>query len=108
MQKPLNKFCPVARALDVVGDRWTLLILRDLFLHKRRRFQDLQKSLVGVAPNTLSARLKSLESKGVLAREPYSQHPPRLEYVLTDKGRQLGPIVKALREWGSKYPAEEH
>jgi DNA-binding HxlR family transcriptional regulator len=107
MQKPDQQFCGVARALDVVGDRWTLLILRDLFLHKRRRFQDLQESLVGVAPNTLSARLKSLESKGVLARELYSEHPPRLEYVLTDKGRQLGPILKALREWGFKYPTDE-
>ena len=108
MQKPFKQFCPVARASDVVGDRWTLLILRDLFLHKRRRFQDLQESLAGVAPNTLSARLKSLESHGVLARELYSEHPPRLEYVLTDKGKQLGPIVKALREWGSRYPADEH
>lgn len=97
-----QKGCPVARTLDVIGERWTILILRDLFLKGPRRFQDLQESLAGVAPNTLSARLKDLEARGIVARRLYSEHPPRLEYQLTEKGRTLGPVMKALREWGRK------
>lgn len=92
--------CPVARTLDVIGERWTILILRDLFLKGPRRFQDLQESLAGVAPNTLSARLKDMEARGLIARRAYSEHPPRLEYHLTEKGKTLGPVLKALREWG--------
>ena len=95
--------CPVARTLDLIGERWTLLLLRDLLLHGPRRFQDFQTSLPGVAPNTLSARLKSLEDNGLVRRELYSERPPRLEYVLTDKGKSLGPVVKAMRDWGSKH-----
>ncbi len=95
--------CPVARVLDIVGERWTLLILRDLFLHKTRRFQDFQESLSGIAPNTLSERLKSLEKHDIIARRPYAEHPPRLEYYLTDKGKTLGPVVKMLREVGSAF-----
>jgi DNA-binding HxlR family transcriptional regulator len=95
--------CPVARTLDVIGERWTALVLRDLFRHGPRRFQDLQASLAGVAPNTLSARLKDLETHGIVERRLYSEHPPRLEYQLTDKGKTLGPIVKAMRDWGLKH-----
>jgi DNA-binding HxlR family transcriptional regulator len=94
--------CPVARTLDMIGERWTLLLLRDLLLHGPRRFQDFQESLPGVAPNTLSARLKSMEDNGLVRRQLYNDRPPRLEYVLTDKGKSLGPIVKAMREWGSR------
>jgi len=97
------KGCPVARTLDLIGERWTILILRDLFLHGPRRFQDFQESLRGVAPNTLSARLKTLERRGVIRRELYSEHPPRLEYRLTERGKTLGPVVKALRDWGNRY-----
>ena len=97
-----QKGCPVARTLDVIGERWTILVLRDLFLKGPRRFQDLQESLAGVAPNTLSARLKDLEARGIVARRLYSEHPPRLEYQLTEKGRTLGPVMRALREWGRK------
>ena len=95
--------CPVARTLDLIGERWTLLILRDLLRHGPRRFQDFQASLPGVAPNTLSARLKAMEDNGLVRREMYSERPPRLEYVLTDKGKSLGPVVKAMRDWGSKH-----
>ena len=94
--------CPVARTLDLIGERWTILLLRDLLLHGPRRFQDFQSSLPGIAPNTLSARLKSMEDSGLVRRELYNERPPRLEYVLTDKGTSLGPIVKAMREWGTK------
>jgi DNA-binding HxlR family transcriptional regulator len=95
--------CPVARTLDLIGERWTILLLRDLLLHGPRRFQDFQASLPGVAPNTLSARLKAMEDSGLVRRELYNERPPRLEYVLTDKGRSLGPIVKAMRDWGAKH-----
>jgi DNA-binding HxlR family transcriptional regulator len=95
--------CPVARTLDLIGERWTILILRDLILEGPRRFQDLQDSLAGLAPNTLSARLKDLEANGLVVRKQYSEHPPRLEYHLTDKGRSLGPVLKAMREWGQRH-----
>jgi DNA-binding HxlR family transcriptional regulator len=97
------KDCPVARTLDLIGERWTILILRDLLLQGPRRFQDFQESLRGVAPNTLSARLKALERQGVISRKLYSEHPPRLEYRLTERGKSLGPVVKALRDWGNRF-----
>lgn len=95
--------CPVARALDIIGERWTFLVLRDLLLKGPRRYQDLQESLAGVAPNTLSARLKAMEASGLIERKLYSEHPPRLEYHLTDKGESLRPVVRALRDWGQKH-----
>ncbi len=101
-----DPLCPVACALDRIGEKWTLLILRDLTLHSSRRFQDLIESLKGCAPNTLSARLSSLEEMGLIERRLYEQHPPRMEYVLTAKGRELRPVLKALRAWGLKLQAE--
>jgi DNA-binding HxlR family transcriptional regulator len=98
-----QEHCPVARALDIIGERWTILLLRDLLLQGPRRFQDFQESLPGVAPNTLSARLKAMEAHGLITRRLYSEHPPRLEYQLTEKGKSLGPVLKALREWGQRY-----
>jgi len=98
-----QKDCPVARTLDVIGERWTILMLRDLLLKGPRRFQDFQASLTGVAPNTLSARLKAMEADGLIVGKLYSEHPPRLEYHLTEKGKSLGPVLKALREWGQRH-----
>ena len=95
--------CPVARTLDLIGERWTILLMRDLLLQGPRRFQDFLTSLPGIAPNTLCARLKSLEDNGLVRRQLYNDRPPRLEYVLTDKGKSLGPIVKAMREWGDRH-----
>ena len=95
--------CPVARALDVIGERWTILIIRDLFKEGPRRFQDFQESLVGVSPNTLSARLKALEDHGIVERHTYEEHPPRAHYRLTEKGRTLGPVMKALLQWGKEH-----
>src|ERR1700752_2296914 len=94
---------PVARTISVIGSSWTCLILRDFFLHGPRRFQQLQDSLKGIAPNTLSERLRTLEENGVVERGFYSRSPTRAEYVLTAKGAALGPIVRAMREWGRKY-----
>ena len=101
-----DPLCPVACALDVIGEKWTLLILRDLTRDPSRRFQDLIESLHGCAPNTLSARLASLEEQGLVERRLYEQHPPRMEYVLTAKGREVRPVLKALKAWGEKLQAE--
>lgn len=98
-----RKNCPIARTLDVIGERWTILMLRDLLLQGPRRFQHFHESLSGVSPNTLSARLKALETHGIVASRLYSEHPPRLEYFLTDKGRSLGPVLRALRDWGQSH-----
>jgi len=98
-----QRSCPVARTLDLIGERWTLLILRDLFLRGPRRFQDFQESMDGLAPNILSARLKDLEEHDLVVRRLYSEHPPRLEYHLSEKGRSLGPVLKALRQWGEQH-----
>jgi len=103
MQKKDSTDCPVAHTLSVIGSGWTCLILRDLILHGARRFQDLQDSLEGIAPTTLSERLRSLEQNGIVERRFYSMSPPRAEYVLTAKGRDLGPIIGAMRNWGRKY-----
>lgn len=103
MASEARKHCPVARTLEVIGARWTPLLLRDLLLHGARRFQDFQDSLDGIAPTTLSERLKTLERHGIVERRFYTDHPPRAEYVLTDKGRALGPVVRAMRDWGEQY-----
>jgi DNA-binding HxlR family transcriptional regulator len=103
MRTGYGQDCPVARALDVIGEKWSLLILRDLMRKGPLRFQALEAGLPGVAPNTLSARLKTLEGQGVIAARLYERHPPRYEYVLTDKGKALGPVLKALYAWGSSH-----
>ena len=95
--------CPIARALDVIGEKWSLLILRDLFRRGPQRFQQLESSVEGIAANILSTRLKALEAREVVASRLYERHPPRLEYFLTDKGRALGPVLKALYGWGERY-----
>ena len=97
--KVYGQFCPVARSLDVIGDRWTLLIVRDLLLGTRR-FKDLQASLVGIAPNLLSDRLRRLEEAGLVIRTFFKQLPPRVEYRLTDKGKSLDSVVKSLARFG--------
>ena len=100
---PYDMRCPIARTLDIIGERWTLLILRDLVVGGPQKFQDFQQSLAGISPNTLSARLKRLEESGVVERRFYEQHPPRAEYLLTAKGRALGPVLKALLDWGRSH-----
>ena len=102
MPKRYNQACPVAKSLEVVGDRWTLLVVRDL-LSGPRRFQDFLGTLPGIAPNILSARLKLMEEHGLIVREFYSDHPPRAQYVLSEKGRELGMVVGALAAWGGRH-----
>ncbi|GBD24000.1 putative HTH-type transcriptional regulator [bacterium HR29] len=95
--------CSVARTLAVIGDAWTLLIIRDAF-RGVTRFDDFQANL-GIARNVLSHRLRLLVREGILERRPYSQHPPRFEYRLTAKGWDLYPIILSLLRWGDRWAA---
>jgi DNA-binding HxlR family transcriptional regulator len=100
-----NLVCSIARALEVVGERWTLLILRDAMVGLER-FEEFQESL-GISTNVLTDRLKHLVDEGVLERVPDPERPGRRKYVLTDKGRELGPVLFMLIKWGDRhYPAE--
>ena len=103
MPVPYDNQCGVGRAMNVIGERWTIMILRDLMRKESVRFQDLRDSLAGISPQTLSQRLKSLEANGMVERHLYAEHPPRAEYQLTSKGRALQPALRALRLWGEKY-----
>ncbi|HET9185449.1 MAG TPA: helix-turn-helix domain-containing protein [Solirubrobacterales bacterium] len=95
--------CSIARPLAFLGERWAVLVLRDLSLG-RRRFDEIQESL-GVASNVLSQRLATLVEEGIVERRRYSQHPERFEYRLTDKGLDLVPVLLALMHWGDRYTA---
>jgi DNA-binding HxlR family transcriptional regulator len=98
--------CPAARALESVGDWWSILILRDA-LQGLSRFDEFQRNL-GIAPNILTRRLKHLTDEGLFERRLYSERPPRHEYVLTEKGRDFFPVLMALFAWGSRHlPPEE-
>jgi DNA-binding HxlR family transcriptional regulator len=92
--------CPIARTLDVVGEWWSLLIIRDALLGARR-FEDFKTT--GIADNILSARLGRLTEAGILRRKLYQHRPDRYEYVLTAKGRALAPVIGALRGWGTRW-----
>jgi DNA-binding HxlR family transcriptional regulator len=96
--------CSIARSLEVIGERWTLLILRDALIGKAR-FEEFQESL-GIASNTLTNRLKLLSDEGVLERVPDPERPGRRKYVLTDKGRELAPALIALMKWGDRHYPE--
>ena len=96
--------CPVARTLDVVGEWWTLLIVRDALLGARR-FEDFRTT--GIADNILSARLRRLVEEGILERVRYRERPDRHEYLLTERGRELAPVVQALRGWGRRWTSGE-
>ena len=98
--------CPVARTADLIGNRWTPLILRDL-AQGSMRFGELQRSLVGISPKTLSERLKRLEEATVIVRTCYAEVPPRVEYALTEKGHALLPIIEAMRGYGSAWLVDE-
>ena len=95
--------CSVAQCLEVVGEWWSLLIVRDAFLGVRR-FDEFQSRL-GISRNILNQRLARLVETGVLTKVPYSEHPPRFEYRLTDKGRDLWPVITTMRQWGDKHAA---
>lgn len=94
--------CPVVETARIVSGKWTLVLLRDL-AGGTRRFSELERSLTGISPRTLSARLKALEEEGIVERAARGGVPPRVDYSLTDKGRHLVPIVEAMREYGSRW-----
>jgi len=100
-----SQSCSIAGALEVVGERWSLLIVRDILLGLRR-FDELQSHL-GIARNVLQARLRRLEEHGVIERVPYQQRPLRHEYLLTEKGLDLWPMIVALMKWGDRYATPE-
>ena len=97
--------CPIARSLERVGEWWSILILRDAF-RGHTRFDQFQTSL-GIAPNMLTKRLNALVESGLLEKRAYSEHPPRYEYVLTERGRDFRPVLWALLAWGNKHFAPE-
>src|SRR4051794_15834866 len=101
MSTATARICSVANALDVVGDRWSLLVVRDLFRHVHR-FNDIAAN-TGAPRDILTTRLRKLEEVGVLERRQYSESPPRFEYHLTASGRALSPVIQALRQWGDDY-----
>ena len=93
--------CPLTRTAAVIGSRWTALII-DALLSGERRFQELQETVAGIPPATLSARLKSLEKMGILTRKVVDSHPPYTDYRLTASGRSLASVIGAMRRWGEK------
>lgn len=95
--------CSVAQCLEVVGEWWSMLLIRDAFLGVRR-FDEFQERL-GISRNVLTQRLSKLVEEGVLSKAPYQDNPVRYEYVLTDKGRDLWPVLTSMRQWGDKHAA---
>jgi DNA-binding HxlR family transcriptional regulator len=97
-----NSECPVCRTADIVSGKWTLLVIRDL-ADGPQRFCELERSLEGISPRTLSLRLRSLESEGIVKRHTYPEVPPRVEYALTDKGTALVPLIEDMRSYGRRW-----
>jgi DNA-binding HxlR family transcriptional regulator len=97
-----NSDCPVCRTADIVCGKWTLLVIRDL-AEQRSRFCELERSLEGISPRTLSLRLRALEEEGIVGRETFPEVPPRVEYTLTEKGRALVPIIESMRAYGIEW-----
>jgi DNA-binding HxlR family transcriptional regulator len=94
--------CPVCATAEVVCGKWTLLLVRDL-AEGKSRFCELERSLQGISPRTLSLRLRALEDEGIVERQTHAEVPPRVEYALTDKGRALLPIIEDMREYGRRW-----
>jgi DNA-binding HxlR family transcriptional regulator len=92
--------CPIAKTLDVIGTKWAFLIIRDLLIEGTMRFRDLQKSMTGISPKTLSLRLRELEGQGIIQRKVYPEVPPRVEYSLTKKGKDLEDVFIELKRFG--------
>jgi len=108
MPRSYDQDCPIARTLDAIGDRWTLLILRDMFFG-RTKYSELREHSPGIPARLLSARLKSLTQYGMIERRIYSEHPLRAEYHLTPRGLSLAPVMEAMANWGLEHeltPAE--
>lgn len=97
--------CPVETTLMLIGDKWKVLILRDL-MPGTKRFGELKKSIGSVSQKVLTSQLRDMEEKGLISRKVYAEVPPRVEYSLTELGKSLTPILDAMREWGENYKAQ--
>ena len=106
MSAATNSECPVCRTAEVVCGKWTLLLIRDL-ADGSSRFCELERSLEGISPRTLSLRLRALEEEGIVERQTYAEVPPRVEYALTEKGRALVPIIDDMRSYGERWLGEQ-
>ena len=102
MPKMSDSTCPVCATADLVCGKWTILVIRDLS-ESRRRFCELERSLAGISPRTLSLRLRALEEQGVVERRTFPEVPPRVEYSLTAKGRALLPLIEDMRSYGREW-----
>src|SRR6202012_47782 len=102
MSAASNSECPVCKTAEVVCGKWTLLVIRDL-AEGNRRFCELERSLEGISPRTLSLRLRALEEEGIVARHTYPEVPPRVEYALTEKGEALVPLIEGMRGYGKLW-----
>ena len=101
-----NDTCPVARTAEIISGKWTLLIIRDL-TSGVKRFHQLERSLHGISPKTLSERLRTLEDEGVIIRETFAEMPPRVEYSLTAKGHDLLAVIESMRTYGKRWLCNE-
>jgi DNA-binding HxlR family transcriptional regulator len=97
-----NARCPVCRTSEIISGKWTLLVIRDL-ADGSRRFCELERSLEGISPRTLSLRLRALEEQGIVKRNTYPEVPPRVEYALTEKGEALVPLIEDMRAYGRRW-----
>ena len=105
LKRDYDQVCSVARSLEVLGERWTLLVVRDIF-HGKRRFDTIQEDL-GVARNVLATRLSRLVEEDILEKRPYQERPARYEYFLTEKGLELWPVMVAMMHWGDRWLATD-
>ncbi len=101
-----NAMCPVARTARIISGKWTLLIIRDL-TSGVKRFNQLERSLSGISPKTLSERLRSLEEEGIIFRQTFAEVPPRVEYSLTEKGHDLVDVIESMRSYGRQWLCDD-
>lgn len=94
--------CPIACSLDLIGDRWTLLVIRDMMFFGKQRFEEFLEAPEGISTNILANRLRSLEEMGLVEKQPYGNHPRRMNYQLTERGKSLRPVLRAISAWGLK------
>lgn len=106
MTQPRRSPCPISCTLDLLGDRWTLLIIRDMMFFGKQRYEEFLESPEGISTNILANRLKLLEELGLAEKQPYSNHPRRMNYRLTEKGKSLRPVLKVMIAWGLKQIAD--
>ncbi len=98
-----RSICPITNTLDLIGDKWTLLVIRDMLFLKKKSFNDFLKSPEKIATNILTERLKRLEEHGIIEKRPYQKNPLRYEYILTPRGEDLRPLVMEMIRWGNTH-----